>query len=109
MFTVVKIMISAVIIGIVTEVSMRFPTYGGIIAALPIVSLLSLIWIHIQGEQTQFLSKFVFGVLRGLPATGILLLIVAMALRANVKLTASIIMGICGWGVSLVIQKFVFK
>ena len=33
MFYVVKILISAVIIGVVTEVARRFPTYGGIIAA----------------------------------------------------------------------------
>ena len=36
MYVIVKIMISAILIGIVTEVSRRFPTYGRIIAALPL-------------------------------------------------------------------------
>lgn len=34
-----KVIISALIIGFVTEISKRHPTYGGIIAALPLVSL----------------------------------------------------------------------
>jgi amino acid transporter len=34
MFALVKIIVSAIIIGIVTEVARRYPTLGGIIAAL---------------------------------------------------------------------------
>lgn len=109
MFTIVKVLISAIIIGVVIEIAKRSPTYGGIIAALPLVSLLSLIWISIQGEQTQNLSKFVFGVLKGFPATIILLLIVAMSLRAYISLTLSIVLGICGWGIFLVVQNSVFN
>lgn len=109
MFTIVKVLISAAIIGIVTEIAKRSPTYGGIIAALPLVSLLSLIWISIQGEQTQTLSKFVFGVLKGFPATIILLLIVGLSLRAYMSLALSIFLGICGWGVFLIIQNSVFN
>lgn len=109
MFTIVKVVISAVIIGVVTEISRKSPTYGGIIAALPIVSLLSLIWIYVQGEQTQNLSKFVFGVLKGFPATIILLLIVGLSLRAHISLPLSILLGLCGWGIFLAIQNLVFS
>lgn len=71
MFTLVKIIVSAIIIGIVTEVAKRYPTFGGIIAALPLVSLLSLFWLYFQGEQTQNLSKFITAV--DYPKLGILL------------------------------------
>lgn len=50
MFTIVKIIVSAAIIGIITEISRRSPSYGGLIAALPIVSMLSMVWLYIQGE-----------------------------------------------------------
>ncbi len=43
MFTVVKVIISAIIIGVITEISRRYPQQGGVIAALPIVSLLSIL------------------------------------------------------------------
>lgn len=45
---IVKILLSAIIIGVVTEMAKRFPTYGGVIAALPLVSLLSLIWLWVE-------------------------------------------------------------
>lgn len=52
MFTVIKIVVSAIIIWIITEVSRRFPAQGGVIAAMPIISILSIVWLHAQGEQT---------------------------------------------------------
>jgi len=109
MFTIVKIVISAIIIGMVTEIARRFPTFGGVIAALPLVSLLSLFWLSFQGEQTQGLSKFVIGVLWGFPATAFLLIIVALSLKASFSLVLSILLGIGGWGIFLFIQNMLFK
>ncbi|ANB58979.1 hypothetical protein GFC29_3342 [Anoxybacillus sp. B7M1] len=105
MFSLVKIVISAIMIGIVTEVARRFPTFGGAIAALPLVSLLSLCWLYVQGEPTKRLSEFAFGVLWGLPATACLLLIVALSLRASFPLALSIGLGVAAWSLFLAIQK----
>jgi len=54
MYTFFKILSSAAIIGVVTEVARRFPTYGGIIAALPLVSILSIIWLTVQSESRRY-------------------------------------------------------
>lgn|SRR6478735_7029041 len=51
MYSIIKILMSALIIAGVTEMAKRVPTYGGIVAALPIVSLLSIIWLSVQGEK----------------------------------------------------------
>ena len=53
MYVIMKIIALAIVIGIVTEISRRFPSYGGIIAASPLVSLLSIVWLYVQGEQAQ--------------------------------------------------------
>lgn len=47
MFLIIKIAVSAVLIGIITEIARRSPEAGGIIAALPLVSLLSLCWLSL--------------------------------------------------------------
>jgi hypothetical protein len=109
MFALVKVVVSAIVIGGVTEVARRYPAFGGIIAALPLVSLLSLCWLYFQGEGTQTLSKFVFGVLWGFPATAFLLLITALCLRASFPLILSIGLGIAGWGILLMTQNILFK
>ncbi|WEG18897.1 DUF3147 family protein [Alkalihalophilus pseudofirmus] len=109
MFLFTKILVSALIIGLVTEVARFFPKYGGIIAALPLVSLLSLFWLYMQGEQTTTLSKFALGVLWGFPATAALLIIVAISLKASFSLFISIGFGVVGWIIFLTIQDFIVK
>ncbi|CAG9620404.1 DUF3147 family protein [Sutcliffiella rhizosphaerae] len=109
MFLITKIFVSAVIIGIVTEVARVFPKYGGIIAALPLVSLLSLFWLYLQGEQTVTLNKFAMGVLWGFPATAVLLIIVVFSLKASLSLFISIGLGAGGWFVFLAFQDYLVK
>jgi len=109
MYVIMKVIASAIIIAIVSEVARRFPTYGGIIAALPLVSLLSIIWLHVQGAQTETLSKFALGVLWGFPATAMLLFIVYLSLKNSFPLVLSIGFGISGWVIFLFIQDFIIK
>lgn len=61
MYLLIKIISSAVIIGVVTELARRLPVYGGIVAALPLISILSIIWLTIQGESTQKVNKLHLG------------------------------------------------
>lgn len=109
MYVIVKIIVSGIVIGVVTEIARRFPSYGGIVAALPLVSLLSIIWLYVQGEQNATLSKFALGVLWGLPATAVLLFTVYLLLKQAVPLFLSIGVGIGAWFVFIVVQEFIFK
>ncbi|MDA1477899.1 DUF3147 family protein [Bacillus changyiensis] len=105
MFLIIKIIVSAVLIGIVTEIARKYPEAGGIIAALPLVSLLSLFWLSVQGATPKYLSQFAVGVLWGFPATAVLLVIVVLSLKASFSFMLSFIFGICGWGGCLLLQK----
>jgi len=96
MFVIMKIIASAIVIAIVTEIARRFPSYGGIVAALSLVSLLNFIWLYVQGEQTATLSKFALGVLWGFPATAVLLVIGYIVLQNSVHLFLSISLKGCG-------------
>ena len=106
MYTVIKIFSSAIIIGIVTELARRFPTYGGIIAALPLVSLLSIIWLTIQGQTSEQIQQFTWGVILGLPATIVMLIAVFVALKNNFHIGLAITIGVVFWGIFLVAQKW---
>ncbi|WP_316572645.1 DUF3147 family protein [Neobacillus sp. YIM B06451] len=109
MFAIVKILISAIIIGVITEFSRRYPEQGGIIAALPIVSLLSILWLYAQGEQIDKISKFAMGVVWGLPGTVVMLLIIGLALKYSIHLFASLGLGIGGWLIFYFAQDFIVK
>jgi hypothetical protein len=105
MYLLIKVIGSAAIVGIVTELAKRFPVYGGIIAALPLISILSIIWLTIQGESAQNINKFALGVLAGLPATAIMLLVIYIALKQSVHIVLAISLGIVAWGLFLTGQK----
>ena len=109
MYTIIKIIISAILIGLVTEIARRFPMYGGMIAALPLVSLISILWLSIQGEQAEILNKFIVGVLMGLPATIVLLVIVYIGMKNSLHLIWSVSLGIAGWMLFLAIQEILIK
>ncbi len=48
-----KVLITAVLIVIVTEVSKRTGYLGGLIASLPLVSYLSIIWLYAENDNKQ--------------------------------------------------------
>ncbi|MFD9626585.1 DUF3147 family protein [Peribacillus muralis] len=109
MFTIVKIIASAFIIGVITEISRRYPNYGGMIAALPIVSVISILWLYVQGERMEALSEFALSVVWGIPATVVMLVIIWMALQHSLHLFASLGLGLAGWLVFLFAQNLLIK
>lgn len=56
-----KILITAVLIVIISEVSKRTGYLGGLIASLPLISYLSIIWLYVEGEDkartTEIISQ----------------------------------------------------
>ena len=102
----IKMLTSAVIIGLVSEIARRSPTYGGVIAALPLVSLISLIWLVRQGQSKMEVTAFVKSVLYGLPATFLLLLVLYVLLSRGGSLIASVLCaGACWWIVWMLQQQ----
>ncbi|SDC08059.1 DUF3147 family protein [Shouchella lonarensis] len=106
MFFFLKIIVSAVIIAVITEISRRSPTYGGLIAALPLVSLLSLFWLTIQSETRAHLNQFTLGVLIGLPATAALLFAVYITMKQGAPVWLAILIGAATWLTFLCVQTW---
>ncbi len=60
---IIKIVLSAVIITVVSEISKRSSLFGGLVASLPLTSLLAIIWLYIDTrniEKIQSLSVSIF-------------------------------------------------
>ncbi|MFP3919277.1 DUF3147 family protein [Lysinibacillus telephonicus] len=104
----IKLFTSAVIIALVTEFAKKFPLYGGIIAALPLISLLSIFWLTIQGETIKQIQTFTMGVIIGLPATIIMLLVIYVMLKNSFSFLIAFLAGVASWGFLLAIQKLIF-
>jgi hypothetical protein len=100
MFFIVKTLVSAVIIAIIAAVSKRYPGFGGLIASLPLVSVLGMIWLWLEkpdatNMEAHVESTFWF-VLPSLP----MFLVIPALMRRGVTFWPSLVIG-CGLTVLL--------
>ena len=59
----IKTIISALLIAAVSELAKRFPSTGGLIAAMPLTTLLVLIWLYVDTGDYQLAATFTRSVL----------------------------------------------
>jgi uncharacterized membrane protein (GlpM family) len=98
-YTMAKAIVSALIILLVTWFGKKSPVFGGWIAALPLVSLLSAFWLSLEQQRSREIADFLTGVLWGLIPTALLLLIIVTCLRHQVSFHLSLLFGIGLWGI----------
>ena len=97
MILIVKALVSTLIILGVNVVAQRAPTLGGWIASLPIISVLSIMWLLLDGKLTRDISQFLIGVLLGLIPTALLLSGFAYALKRGVAVPLAALCGLLLW------------
>ncbi|MFM8716393.1 MAG: DUF3147 family protein, partial [Spartobacteria bacterium] len=54
----IKIILSALIIVAITEATKRLGVWGALLAALPVLSLISMLWIYWETKDTQKIASF---------------------------------------------------
>lgn len=57
MYYILKVLISAVLIVAITEIAKKSTLIGGILASIPLVSVLAFIWIYIDTKNIETISK----------------------------------------------------
>src|SRR5215471_1396625 len=57
LYYIVKLSLSAVIIVAVSELAKRQPAWGGLLASLPLVSLLAIIWLYVDTRDVRQVSE----------------------------------------------------
>jgi hypothetical protein len=55
-YYILKIIISAVLIVVISEISKRSSFWGGILASIPLVSVIAIIWLYIETKDLQKIS-----------------------------------------------------
>jgi hypothetical protein len=79
LFALVKALLSGAVIAIVSEVAKRSPALGALIVSLPLVSILSVLWLwNDTGDQERIASHMVATFWYVLPTLPMFLLVPAM-------------------------------
>lgn len=101
----VKVLVSAAVISVVSSLAKKQPMWAGWIAALPLVTLLSIAWLMAEKQRNEEITHLVSGVLLGMVPTALLLLGTWISLKKGIGVLPSVGIGVIIW----VIYTLVFK
>lgn len=76
---VIKAVISGLLVATISLIARRYPGWGGLVASLPLVSLLSMLWLYGETRDTERVAELAMGAFWFfLPSIPMFLLIPAM-------------------------------
>ena len=106
---IIKTLISAVIIVAVAEISKRSSLIGALLASLPIVSLLAMLWLYLDTKDAAKVASLATGIFWLVLPSLSLFITLPMLLRAKVNfylsLGASVVVMLACYGTMLFILK----
>jgi hypothetical protein len=98
---IIKVIISALLIGAISEIAKRNPTLGALVASLPLVSILAVIWLWRETQDpvliASHLSSTFWLVLPSLP----MFLVIPVLLRSGMGFWLAL-----GFGIVLTISLY---
>jgi hypothetical protein len=111
---IIKVVISAVIIVLISEVSKRSSFIGALLASLPLVSVLGMLWLYLDTKDTEKVARLSVSIFWLVLPSLVMFPVLALALRAKwnfyASLGASIIVMLASYGgMVAVLNKFGIK
>ncbi|HSD62844.1 MAG TPA: DUF3147 family protein [Ignavibacteriaceae bacterium] len=62
MYYIIKVLITAILVVVISELSKRSSFWGGIFASIPLISVLAFIWLYIDIGSTEKISRLSFSI-----------------------------------------------
>lgn len=94
----VKLLITNVIIVTCVQIGKKYPTLGGLIATMPLTSLLVLVWLHFDNPgDFRLMTDYTRGVLWGIIPTILFFAAVWFCFRRQLPLPLALSAGFAVW------------
>ena len=91
-FFILKVIISGLIVAVVSTLGKKYPVWGGILAALPIISLLSLSFLYYEtGGNTEQVGTLSFSIGWFVLSSGLFLLLLPTLLKKGISFSIALI------------------
>jgi hypothetical protein len=94
MFNATKIIVSALIIFIASEIAKRDTLVGAIIVSLPLISLLSIIWIYIETRDIERIISFSYSIFSMIIPSFSFFLTLPYFLKKNISFSISLTLSV---------------
>lgn len=95
----VKLLLTNLIILTCVRIGKAMPTLGGLIATMPLTSLIVMVWLYRDSEGNgALLERYTTGVLAGIVPTILFFATVLFCLRRGVSFWPALCVGFMAWG-----------
>jgi hypothetical protein len=92
----VKLVLSALIIVAVSELAKRQPTWGGLLASLPLLSLLAIVWLYADTHDTRQVSELSMSIFWLVLPSLVFFIALPLLLRQGAGFTLSLLVATAG-------------
>ncbi|HEX6929438.1 MAG TPA: DUF3147 family protein, partial [Gammaproteobacteria bacterium] len=89
-----KLAVTALVVVAVSEISKRSTVAGALLASLPLVSVLAMIWIWMETRDTARIAALSIDILWLVPPSLVLFLLLPLLLRAGMAFWPALALGI---------------
>ena len=105
-----KLLITNIVIVFCAQVGKRFPTLGGLIATMPLTSLLVLLWLYTDNPgDFRLMTDFTRGVLWGIIPTILFFAAVYFCFRRQLALPLVLTAGFGVWLTGAAVHQWLLK
>jgi uncharacterized membrane protein (GlpM family) len=105
-----KLLITLAIIVFCAQLSRKYPTLGGLIATMPLTSLLVLLWLHADNPGNYpMLTAYTRGVLWGIVPTILFFAVAYLCFRRGLPLSVVLAAGFAAWLAGAAVHQFFLR
>jgi len=96
LYLIIKAALSGAIVAAVSEVARRYPGWGGLLASLPLTSLLAMMWLWRDSGDSERVAELSLSTMWFFVPSLPLFLVLPLLLRSNVGFWPSIVLCVVG-------------
>lgn len=89
---VIKYLVSALLVVVISETGKRSPLVGAIVASLPVVSILALVWLYTETKSAEQVARLSYGVFWLVLPSLLLFLLLPLLLRHGVPFAEALLL-----------------
>lgn len=107
----IKTIISAALIVAVSEIAKRSPLFGGLIASIPLLSLLAIVWLYVDTRSVDQVSQLSWSILLMILPSLLLLIALPILLKAGTPFPLAVVVAVAVtatayWGYAKILARF---
>jgi hypothetical protein len=96
LYLVIKALLSGAIVAAVSEIARRYPSWGGLVASLPLTSILAMLWLWRDSGDTQRIAGLSMGTFWFILPSIPMFIALPMLLRSGIGFWGSLAIVIAG-------------